>query len=78
MAHDRADGEDLQITQEFLSMMLCVNRPSVSVAVRALQRAGILQIGRGRIAVLDREGLEAASCECYEMAKQKTNLLLGL
>ena len=45
MAHDRAEGDNLQITQEFLSMMLCVYRPSVSVAARSLQRAGIIRIG---------------------------------
>jgi CRP-like cAMP-binding protein len=61
MAHDRSEGDNLQITQEFLSMMLGVYRPSVSIAARALQRAGIIKIGRGRIAILDRKGLEASA-----------------
>jgi CRP-like cAMP-binding protein len=66
MAHDRSDSDNLQITQEFLSMMLCVYRPSVSVAVRSLQRAGIIRVGRGRVTVLDREALEDSACDCYE------------
>jgi CRP-like cAMP-binding protein len=78
MAHDRADSDNIQITQEFLSMMLCVYRPSVSVAARALRRAGIIRMGRGRIAVLDREGLEASACDCYEVVKRRTTRLLGL
>jgi hypothetical protein len=78
MAHDRAEGDSLQITQEFLSMMLYVYRPSVSVAARALQRAAIIRLGRGRITVLDREGLEASACDCYELVKRRTTRLLGL
>lgn len=77
MAHDRAESNDLQITQEFLSMMLCVYRPTVSVAARALQRAGMIRIGRGRITVPDREGLEASACDCYEVVKQRAARLLG-
>jgi CRP-like cAMP-binding protein len=77
MAHDRSEGDSLQITQEFLSMMLCVYRPSVSIAARALQRAGIIQIGRGRITVLDRAGLEASACDCYALVRRRTARLLG-
>ena len=77
MAHDRAEGSNLQITQEFLSMMLCVYRPTVSVAARSLQRAGIIRLGRGRITVLDREGLEASACDCYELVRRRAARLLG-
>ncbi len=77
MAHDRADGDELQITQEFLSMMLCVYRPTVSVAVRALQRAGIIRLARGRITVLDREGLEDSACDCYEIVRRRAAQLMG-
>jgi CRP-like cAMP-binding protein len=77
MAHDRAETDNLQLTQEFLSMMLCVYRPTVSVAVRALQRAGMIRLGRGRITVLDREGLEASACDCYAMVKRRAARLLG-
>jgi CRP-like cAMP-binding protein len=77
MAHDRAEGDNLQITQEFLSMMLCVYRPTVSIAARSLQRAGIIRLGRGRITVLDREGLESSACDCYEIVRRRTARLLG-
>jgi len=77
MAHDRSNGAELRITQEFLSMMLCVYRPSVSIAARALQQAGIIRIGRGRMIVLDRAGLEASACDCYETVKRRTERLLG-
>ena len=77
MAHDRAEGDNLQITQEFLSMMLCVYRPTVSVAARSLQRAGIIRLGRGRITVLDREGLEASACDCYAIVRRRSARLLG-
>jgi CRP-like cAMP-binding protein len=77
MAHDRAEGNDLQITQEFLSMMLCVYRPTVSVAARSLQRAGIIRLGRGRITVLDREGLEDSACSCYEIVRRRAAQLMG-
>ncbi len=76
-AHDHAGSDSLQITQEFLSMMLCVHRPSVSVAVGSLQRAGIIRLGRGRIAILDRAGLEANACDCYETVRTRAARLLG-
>jgi CRP-like cAMP-binding protein len=78
MAHDRADDDNLEITHEFLSMMLCVYRPTVSVAVRSLHKAGIIRLGRGRITVLDREGLEACTCDCYQMVRRRTARLLDL
>jgi CRP-like cAMP-binding protein len=77
MAHDRSEDDNLQITQEFLSMMLCVYRPTVSLAARALQKAGIIRIGRGRITLLDRDGLEACACDCYEIVRRRTAQLLG-
>ena len=76
MAHDRADGDDLPITQEFLALMLCVYRPSVTVDAGALQRAGIIRYGRGLITVLDRGALEAAACDCYNRVKLRAQLLL--
>ena len=65
LAHDRVDGDELHLTQEFLSIMLAVRRAGVTMAVQALQRAGLVESRRGRILVQDREGLEAASCQCY-------------
>jgi CRP-like cAMP-binding protein len=63
--HDRADGDTLPITHEFLAEMLGVQRSSVSTVLRTLQEAGLIQQGRGSITVTDRAGLEAATCECY-------------
>lgn len=63
--HDGVDGDDLEITQEFLAFMLGVRRAGVSVAMNELQRAGAIEIGRGRVRIVDRAGLERASCECY-------------
>lgn len=70
-SHDRAGSDVFVLTQEFLSDMLAVRRPSVTVAARTLQKAGVIEYARGRINVLDRPGLEEASCECYRVVKQE-------
>jgi Crp-like helix-turn-helix domain len=77
MAHDRVDDDDLPVTQEFLSMMLCVNRPSITVLAGILQKAGMIRYGRGRITILDRDALEATSCDCYMSVKRRFDRLLG-
>ena len=59
MAHDRMEQDDLPVTHEALSAMLGVRRSGVTVATAALQQAGLIRTGRGRICVLDRPGLEA-------------------
>jgi CRP-like cAMP-binding protein len=69
--HDRAESDEFLLTQEFLSDMLGVRRPSVTVAARTLQRAGIIKYARGQITVLDRPALEEASCECYGAVKEE-------
>jgi CRP-like cAMP-binding protein len=65
MCHDRVDTETLLVTHEFLAQMLGTGRPSVSLAAGILQRAGLIENLRGAVTILDRSGLEAASCECY-------------
>jgi len=65
MTHDRVDGANFPMTQEFLSRMLGVHRPAVNLAGRKLQGAGIIRYSRGRMHILDRRGLEGASCSCY-------------
>lgn len=65
MAHDRVDGNELVLTHEFLSMMLGVRRSGVTVALKALQEAGVIGRRRGRVFICNRPGLEAAACGCY-------------
>jgi CRP-like cAMP-binding protein len=65
MAHDRLDRNEFPLTQEFVAMMLGATRPTVTVVAGTLQRADLITYRRGRITVVDRAGLEAASCECY-------------
>ncbi|MBZ9936946.1 Crp/Fnr family transcriptional regulator [Mesorhizobium sp. BR1-1-16] len=74
--HDRVEGDTFPLTQEFLAQMLGVHRPSVSVAAAALQTGGLIQYGRGSITITDRKGLEAASCNCYELIKGEYDRLL--
>ena len=76
-AHDRADGDEFPLTHEFASMMLGVRRPGVSLAAGVLQKAGLIHYARGRMEVTDRPGLEAASCECYHVARREFARLLG-
>lgn len=65
MCHDRIDGDDFSITQEFLAEMLGVSRPSVGTVARALQRAGLIHYSRGHVLIKNRAGLEDTACECY-------------
>jgi CRP-like cAMP-binding protein len=76
MMHDRAEGEALPYTHEFLSHMLGANRKSVTLAAQSLQTAGLISYRRGRISVHDRPGLEKASCECYAIVKERFDAFL--
>lgn len=69
MCHDRSDSDDMPLTQEFLSIMLGVHRPSVTLAATHLQSAGFIRYSRGMITMIDRERMEDFSCECYEKVK---------
>jgi CRP-like cAMP-binding protein len=76
MMHDRAEGEALPYTHEFLSHMLGANRKSVTLAAQSLQTAGLISYQRGKIRVVDRAGLEQASCECYAIVKERFDAFL--
>ena len=67
-AHDRIGTDEFPLTQEFVAMMLGTTRPTVTVVAGTLQRAGLIKYHRGHVTVVDREGLENASCECYRAA----------
>jgi CRP-like cAMP-binding protein len=77
MAHDRAESDELFLTQDFLAMMLGVHRPSLTVTAGNLQRAELIRYAGGHITVLDRTGLEAATCECYGAVNRRFATLLG-
>jgi len=66
MSQDRAGRDSFQVTQEFLAYMLGVRRVGITVAAGALQRSGLITYHRGDFTVLDRSGLEAAACSCYQ------------
>ena len=66
MTHDRAGQDTFVLTQEFLSHMLGVRRATVNVATGMLKKAGFIRYVRGKITIIDRAGLESATCECYK------------
>jgi CRP-like cAMP-binding protein len=73
---DRLTGDELTMTQELIANMLGVRREGVTEAAGKLQRAGLIHYYRGHIAVVDRPGLEARSCECYQVVKKEFDRLL--
>ncbi len=77
MYHDRQDGDDLSVTHEFLSMMLGVRRPTVTVALQMLEGAGLIQARRGHIVVLNRSGLVEAAGEAYGPAEVEYERLIA-
>jgi hypothetical protein len=76
MMHDRAEGENLTYTHEFLANILGANRKSVTLAAQSIQTAGLIGYRRGTIQVLNRPGLEQASCECYAIVKERFDAFL--
>ena len=75
-ARDRAEDDSFPMTHEFLAMMLAVRRPGVSIAAQALQSNGLISYSHGTMTIIDRAGLEAASCECYGTIRDEFNRLL--
>ncbi len=72
MSHDRLRLDEFRLTQDFLSHMLGVRREGVVKAARILQQAGLIKYVRGQIRILNRPGLEAAACHCYDILRLAT------
>jgi CRP-like cAMP-binding protein len=77
MAQDRMESDEFPLTQEFVAMMLGATRPTVTVVAGTLQKAGLITYHRGHVTVVDRERLEAASCECYRAATDLLTAVTG-
>jgi len=73
---DRLQGDELLMTQELIANMLGVRREGVTEAALNLQKAGLIRYARGHIHVLDRPGLEARTCECYDVVRKEYERLL--
>jgi CRP-like cAMP-binding protein len=71
MMRDRSDGDVMPITQDLLAELLGVQRPSLTHAVAELEEAGLILRGRRQITILDRQGLIKASCECYQLVRER-------
>jgi CRP-like cAMP-binding protein len=69
MTRDRTNEDEIPMTQEFLAVMLGARRAGISVAANALKSAGLIKVERGKITILDTEGLIAASCGCYSVMR---------
>ena len=76
MSHDRMESDEFQLTQDFLSQMLGVRRAGVSAAAADLQHDKLITYRRGIVKVLDRKGLEKASCDHYGIVKAEYERLM--
>ena len=76
MTRNRLPSDEVRMTQEFIAHMLGVRREGVTAAAHRLQKAGLIRYRRGHITIVDREGLEAAACECYRVVKDEFDRLL--
>lgn len=77
MTHDRAGQNHFPLTQEFLSNMLGVRRATINGAIGALKKAGLIGYVRGHVTLIDRPGLESASCDCYHAMNKSYESILG-
>lgn len=77
LSQDAVRSNELELTQEFIAYMLGVRRAGVTVAAGAIQSLGLISYNRGHITILDREGLEDASCECYAVVSDAINKYLS-
>jgi len=71
MMRDRHDEDTLPITQNLLAEMLGVHRPTITKVARSLEREHLIGVARGRVAILDHDGLKKVSCECYQLVRMR-------
>ena len=76
MTQDRVQSANISLTHEYLAMMLGTQRSGVTLAAGTLQKAGLISYARGVITIIDRLGLKATCCECYEVAEEEFGGLL--
>jgi CRP-like cAMP-binding protein len=69
MTRDRVGSDEFSFTQEFIAVMLGVRRPGVTAAASALQRRKLIRYRRGTMRILDRKGLHAVACSCYDVIR---------
>lgn len=74
---DAVGRNNFNLTQEFLSQMLSVRRPGVTVAIGGLERQGLIEHRYGRVSIVDVEGLQKVACECYQTIAEKTRELMN-
>ena len=75
--HDRLEKDELSLTQEFIAEMLGVRRAGVTQTAQQLQQEGLIRYQRGHVHILNRSGLEAFACECFQTVKNEYDRLLG-
>ncbi|HEX3462721.1 MAG TPA: Crp/Fnr family transcriptional regulator [Candidatus Elarobacter sp.] len=78
MVQDRTHSDEIPLTQEFTAEMLGVRRAGVTVVAGRLNEAGLITVGRSRVTVRDRRGLEKVACECYSTVNDALRKLLGV
>lgn len=78
ICRDRLGRDEMPITQETMAVMLAVRRATVTEAASGLQRQGLIRYRRGVVSIVDRAGLEAATCECYQIVREEFDRLLGV
>jgi CRP-like cAMP-binding protein len=77
LLRDRVGVDEMSVTQEFLGHMLATRRAGISAAMKTLTKSGAIEHGRNRVRIVDREKLEAASCECYAANVAEYERVLG-
>lgn len=71
MCHDRVERDSVHLTQEYLALMLGAHRPTVTTSALILQSSGFIRYRRGKIKILDREGLKNLACDCYDAVRRE-------